>query len=127
MALTYNQVARQTGNQRTLQKAGLLYGKVIDMTTAMPSMQVGDDIYMLELVARNNCASIEYALQITGACTESLSTVREMVNAIARREGIRSQSGAAAKDHRTFILPGHFDEIVLNTIVHTTPVSAPTA
>jgi hypothetical protein len=126
IGICYHQLALKRGeNEILLQKARILYSKSIEMANAMPSVKVGDDMFMLQLVAHNNGAQIEYSLMDSEAMQRSVSCASDMMQALLSTGWTDKESNKS----KSFLLAEQLDEIALNLTAGmiTTHTSAPTA
>ncbi|CAB9518926.1 expressed unknown protein [Seminavis robusta] len=129
MALTYHQLGQQSGDSRKLRTACLLYGNCMEMASSvegLPQPAVGDDLFILHMVAMNNAAQIQYTLANFAESDQLLTHVRRMMLQLLDRD--RTLGATATHMDLVSMLPREcMDEINLNCAVCIKPHTAPTA
>ena len=119
-ALAYHKLGRETGGSEQKQKAAFLYMKSIEMASSLDPVVVGDAMYVLQMVASNNAAQIYREEARFDVCAQVLSCVQERPRALMKF-GFGPLRGGA------FVLGEQLEQIILNMVAVSIPMSAPSA
>jgi hypothetical protein len=126
MALTYHHLGLRMGDSRKLRAACHLYGNCVEMASSVqgvPTPSVGDNLFLLQMMAMNNASQIQYSLAQFAESHDLLSHVRNMMLQIFDRVRYEPDVAQAIE-----LLPGEaLDEINLNVVVCLIPTTAPIA
>jgi hypothetical protein len=129
MALTYHLAGRWSGHSGKMKIAYRLYGNCIEMASSVEGMfhrRVGDSLYVLNMIAMNNAAQIQYTLANFADSDQLMAHVRRSMLELLDNGKI-SEPFSSERDLLAMLPSECLHEINLNAAVCTLPSTAPMA
>ena len=129
MALIYHQLGRESGDSRKLNTSYRLYCNCSEITGAVvgiPRPSVSDTLDVMQMLAMNNAAQIQYAMASFAESDSLMAQVRRRMLQFQNRDDIPEPF--SSETNLFIVIPREsLDEINLNAAVCIRPSTAPTA